>query len=155
LNAIGDGDSRGNLTNFDSHSSLVRHGAESNRVQERKYENRIGLLAARTCGRYIHHTRTPRPAEINWLHIAVRIALSFMLLGNLMAPFAPGLRTLEQATVRQAVQGQQATTVEGTVSYRQLGCNVIAPVIAVACLALPVGTQERSRLHGLGVTALL
>ena len=37
-----------------------------------------------------------RPAEINWLHIALKIALSFMLLGNLMAPFAAGLRTSEQ-----------------------------------------------------------
>jgi hypothetical protein len=45
----------------------------------------------------------------------------------------------------QAVQGQQATTVEGTVlNIVNWGCNVIAPVIAVACLR-----QFASRTIGL------
>jgi len=79
-----------------------------------------------------------RPAEINWLHIALKIALSFMLLGNLMAPFAARAQNLGTSPqFGQAVQGQQATTVEGTVlNIVNWSCNVIAPVIAVACLGI-------------------
>jgi len=71
--------------------------------------------AARTCDRYILHARTPPSGEINWLHIALKIALSFMLLGNLMAPFAARAQNLGTSLSSASRSGQQATTVEGTV----------------------------------------
>ncbi len=52
-----------------------------------------------------------RPAEINWLHIVLKIALSYMLLSNLVAPFAACAQNLGTSPqFGQAVQGQQATT---------------------------------------------
>lgn len=92
-----------------------------------------------------------RPVEINWLHVVLKIALSFMILGNLMAPFAASAQNLGTSPVfGQAVQGQQATTVEGTVlNIVNWGCNVIAPVIAVACLGV-AGWQFKSGRGYLG-----
>jgi hypothetical protein len=79
-----------------------------------------------------------RPDEINWVQIVLKMALGLILFGNLLAPFsirAQNLGTSPQ--FGQAVQGQQATTVEGTVlNIVNWGCNVIAPVIAVACLGV-------------------
>jgi hypothetical protein len=79
-----------------------------------------------------------RPGEINWMHIALKFALGLILIGNLTAPFAAKAQNLgTQPAFGQAVQGQQATTVEGTVlNIVNWGCNVIAPVIAVACLGI-------------------
>ena len=98
-----------------------------------------------------------RPAEINWLHIALKIALSFMLLGNLIAPFAARAQNLGTSPqFGQAVQGQQATTVEGTVlNIVNWGCNVIAPVIAVACLGVAGWHFKSGRGYmGWGVTGV-
>ena len=66
------------------------------------------------------------------------MGLSLILAGNLLAPFAARAQNLGTAPAfGQAVQGQQATTVEGTVlNIVNWGCNVIAPVIAVACLGI-------------------
>ena len=79
-----------------------------------------------------------RPDEINWLQVAIKMGLSLILAGNLLAPFAARAQNLGTAPAfGQAVQGQQATTVEGTVlNIVNWGCNVIAPVIAVACLGI-------------------
>ncbi|MGA2653853.1 MAG: hypothetical protein ABSF28_25305 [Terracidiphilus sp.] len=79
-----------------------------------------------------------RPDEINWVHVAIKMGLSLILVGNLLAPFAARAQNLGTSPqFGQAVQGQQATTVEGTVlNVVNWGCNVIAPVIAVACLGI-------------------
>ena len=79
-----------------------------------------------------------RPDEINWVHIALKMALGLILVGNLLAPLAARAQNLGTTPAfGQAVQGQQATTVEGTVlNIVNWGCNVIAPVIAVACLGI-------------------
>jgi hypothetical protein len=79
-----------------------------------------------------------RPDEINWGRAILQAALGLILIGNLLAPFAARAQNLGTAPAfGQAVQGQQATTVEGTVlNIVNWGCNVIAPVIAVACLGI-------------------
>ncbi len=79
-----------------------------------------------------------RPDDINWIRIALQLTLGLMLLGNLLAPLAATAQNLGTAPAfGKAVQGQQATTVEGTVlNVVNWGCNVIAPVIAVACLGI-------------------
>ena len=61
-----------------------------------------------------------------------------------MAPLATSAQNLGTSPqFGQAVQGQQATTVEGTVlNIVNWGCNVIAPVIAVACLGVAGGTSK-------------
>ena len=98
-----------------------------------------------------------RPAEVNWRHIAVKIALSYFLLSNLVAPFAARAQNLGTSPVfGQAVQGQQATTVEGTVlNIVNWGCNVIAPVIAIACLGVAGWHFKNGRGYlGWGVTGV-
>jgi len=79
-----------------------------------------------------------RPGAINWTRISLLFALGIVLAGNLATPLiatAQNLGTSPQ--FGQAVQGQQATTVEGTVlNIVNWGCNVIAPVIAIACLGI-------------------
>jgi hypothetical protein len=79
-----------------------------------------------------------RPGAINWTRISLLFALGIVLAGNLATPLiatAQNLGTSPQ--FGQAVQGQQATTVEGTVlNIVNWGCNVIAPVIAIACLGV-------------------
>jgi len=79
-----------------------------------------------------------RPDEINWVRVTLQFALGLILLGNLLAPFAATAQNLGTAPAfGKAVQGQQATTVEGTVlNVVNWGCNVIAPVIAIACLGI-------------------
>ena len=79
-----------------------------------------------------------RPDEINWVRVALKFILGMILIGNLLAPFTASAQNLGTAPAfGQAVQGQQATTVEGTVlNIVNWGCNVIAPVIAVACLGI-------------------
>ncbi len=70
-----------------------------------------------------------RPEEVNWMHVALKFALGLILIGNLAAPFAAKAQNLgTQPAFGQAVQGQRATTVEGTVlNVVNWGCNVIAP----------------------------
>jgi hypothetical protein len=152
-------DLRGNLTEFRIDSILFFDtDAKSSRVQEWK-SMRTALAfwrrgsATATYSTLVLH----RPAEINWLHIALKIALSFMLLGNLMAPFAAKAQNLGTSPqFGQAVQGQQATTVEGTVlNIVNWSCNVIAPVIAVACLGIAGWHFKSGRGYmGWGVTGV-
>ncbi|HUZ97000.1 MAG TPA: hypothetical protein VMU57_19025 [Edaphobacter sp.] len=98
-----------------------------------------------------------RPAEINWMHVALKFALGLVLLGNFAAPFAARAQNLGTSPqFGQAVQGQQATTVEGTVlNIVNWGCNVIAPVIAVACLGVAGWHFKSGRGYfGWGVTGV-
>jgi hypothetical protein len=82
-------------------------------------------------------TTIHRPKDRNWTHQLLKIALMLMTVGAIL-PFAAHAQNLGTSPqFGQAVQGQQATTVEGTVlNIVNWGCNVIAPVIAVACLGI-------------------
>jgi hypothetical protein len=98
-----------------------------------------------------------RPLETNWVRIALQFALGLILFSNLVAPFAARAQNLGTAPqFGQAVQGQQATTVEGTVlNIVNWGCNVIAPVIAVACLGVAGWHFKSGRGYmGWGVTGV-
>lgn len=98
-----------------------------------------------------------RPRELNWIRIALQFALGLILLSHLAAPFAARAQNLGTAPqFGQAVQGQQATTVEGTVlNIVNWGCNVIAPVIAVACLGIAGWHFKSGRGYmGWGVTGV-
>jgi hypothetical protein len=85
-------------------------------------------------------TRTTfhRPGAIDWRRTFMVFALGIILAGNLAAPCAATAQNLGTSPqFGKAVQGQQATTVEGTVlNIVNWGCNVIAPVIAIACLGV-------------------
>jgi len=98
-----------------------------------------------------------RPDQINWVRVALQFALGLILLGNLLAPFAARAQNLGTSPqFGQAVQGQQATTVEGTVlNIVNWSCNVIAPVIAVACLGIAGWHFKSGRGYlGWGVTGV-
>ncbi|WP_263357727.1 hypothetical protein [Acidicapsa ligni] len=98
-----------------------------------------------------------RPSESNWVRAALMFALGLILLGTLTAPFAASAQNLGTSPqFGQAVQGQQATTVEGTVlNIVNWGCNVIAPVIAVACLGIAGWHFKSGRGYmGWGVTGV-
>jgi hypothetical protein len=97
-----------------------------------------------------------RPDQINWVSIALQFALGLILMGNLLAPFAARAQNLGTSPqFGQAVQGQQATTVEGTVlNIVNWSCNVIAPVIAVACLGIAGWHFKSGRGYGLCNTSL-
>jgi hypothetical protein len=83
------------------------------------------------------HPVIHRPKQPNWIHIALKFALAAIFLGNLVPVVANAQNLGTAPQFGQAVQGQQATTVEGTVlNIVNWGCNVIAPVIAVACLGV-------------------
>lgn len=95
--------------------------------------------------------------EINWVHIVLKMVVGLILAGNLLAPFAGRAQNLGTSPqFGQAVQGQQATTVEGTVlNIVNWGCNVIAPVIAVACLGIAGWHFKSGRGYlGWGVTGV-
>jgi hypothetical protein len=79
-----------------------------------------------------------RPEANNSLRAVLLLLLSLMFIGSFVAPLAATAQNLGTAPAfGQAVQGQQATTVEGTVlNIVNWGCNVIAPVIAIACLGI-------------------
>lgn len=80
-----------------------------------------------------------RPETTNWVRAALMFALGLILLSTVVvAPLTATAQNLGTAPAfNKAVQGQQATTVEGTVlNIVNWGCNVIAPVIAVACLGI-------------------
>lgn len=98
-----------------------------------------------------------RPEEIAWPRVAVKLLLVSFFLAFFMGPLsaiAQNLGTSPQFGV--AVQGQQATTVEGTVlNVVNWGCNVIAPVIAVACLGIAAWHFRSGRGYlGWGVTGV-
>ena len=98
-----------------------------------------------------------RPEEINWIRVALQVALGLILAGNLLAPLAARAQNLGTSPVfGKAVQGQQATTVEGTVlNVVNWSCNVIAPVIAVACLGIAGWHFKSGRGYlGWGVTGV-
>ena len=98
-----------------------------------------------------------RPDEINWIRVALQLTLGLILLGNLLAPLMATAQNLGTAPVfGKAVQGQQATTVEGTVmNVVNWSCNVIAPVIAVACLGIAGWHFKSGRGYmGWGVTGV-
>jgi len=98
-----------------------------------------------------------RPDQINWIRIVLQFAFGLILLGNLLAPFAARAQNLGTSPqFGQAVQGQQATTVEGTVlNIVNWSCNVIAPVIAVACLGVAGWHFKSGRGYlGWGVTGV-
>jgi hypothetical protein len=75
---------------------------------------------------------------MQWIRVALTFALGLIVLTTLVAPLAASAQNLGTSPqFGQAVQGQQATTVEGTVlNIVNWSCNVIAPVIAVACLGI-------------------
>ncbi len=98
-----------------------------------------------------------RPDEVDWIRVALKFALALILLGNITAPFVARAQNLGTSPqFGQAVQGQQATTVEGTVlNIVNWGCNVIAPVIAVACLGVAGWHFKSGRGYmGWGVTGV-
>jgi hypothetical protein len=108
--------------------------------------------SARTSTLVIH-----RPDQINWVRVALQFVLGLILIGNLLAPFAARAQNLGTSPqFGQAVQGQQATTVEGTVlNIVNWSCNVIAPVIAVACLGIAGWHFKSGRGYmGWGVTGV-
>ena len=121
----------------------------------------------RTALAFWRHSRVPaatstlvfqRPDEINWARVFLQFALGLILMGNLLAPFAARAQNLGTSPqFGQAVQGQQATTVEGTVlNIVNWSCNVIAPVIAVACLGIAGWHFKSGRGYmGWGVIHLL
>jgi hypothetical protein len=98
-----------------------------------------------------------RPDENNWVRAALMFALGLVLLGSLLQPLAASAQNLGTSPqFGQAVQGQQATTVEGTVlNIVNWACNVIAPVIAVACLGVAGWHFKSGRGYmGWGVTGV-
>jgi hypothetical protein len=97
------------------------------------------------------------PDENNWVRAALMFALGLVLLGSLLQPLAASAQNLGTSPqFGQAVQGQQATTVEGTVlNIVNWACNVIAPVIAVACLGVAGWHFKSGRGYmGWGVTGV-
>jgi hypothetical protein len=102
-------------------------------------------------------TTIHRPESQNWIRLALMFALGLLILGNLVVPLAATAQNLGTSPqFGQAVQGQQATTVEGTVlNIVNWGCNVIAPVIAVACLGVAGWHFKSGRGYmGWGVTGV-
>jgi len=98
-----------------------------------------------------------RPDQNNWVRAALMFALGLVLLGSLLQPLAASAQNLGTSPqFGQAVQGQQATTVEGTVlNIVNWACNVIAPVIAVACLGVAGWHFKSGRGYmGWGVTGV-
>jgi hypothetical protein len=98
-----------------------------------------------------------RPHEPNWIRAALMFALGLILLSNVAVPIVASAQNLGTAPAfNKAVQGQQATTVEGTVlNIVNWGCNVIAPVIAVACLGIAGWHFKSGRGYmGWGVTGI-
>ncbi len=103
-------------------------------------------------------TVVQRPAEISWIRAFLMFALGLIVFANILAPAAATAQNLGTAPAfGQAVQGQQATTVEGTVlNIVNWSCNVIAPVIAVACLGVAGWHFKSGRGYmGWGVSGVL
>ena len=99
---------------------------------------------------------SPRRDQLGSRRPQVRVWGSSSLAISL-APFAARAQNLGTSPqFGQAVQGQQATTVEGTVlNIVNWSCNVIAPVIAVACLGIAGWHFKSGRGYlGWGVTGV-
>jgi hypothetical protein len=132
--------------------------APSSRVQESESMRTAAAFWRRSqVSAAISTSIVHRPDEINWIHIALQFALGLILLSNFAAPISAMAQNLGTAPqFGQAVQGQQATTVEGTVlNIVNWGCNVIAPVIAVACLGVAGWHFKSGRGYmGWGVTGV-
>lgn len=80
----------------------------------------------------LHH-----PQSRIWQRLILQFLFVFLLLSVILPYTAHAQNLGTSPQFGQAVQGQQATTVEGTVlNVVNWGCNVIAPVIAVACLGI-------------------
>ena len=79
----------------------------------------------------------------------IRVALVF-LLAIFVGQFVAMAQNLGAAPVfGRAVQGQQATTVEGTVlNVVNWSCNVIAPLIGVGCLGMAAWHYKSGRGYG-------
>jgi hypothetical protein len=101
-------------------------------------------------------TTIHRPKDQNWPHFLLKIALMLTLVGTFLPLVAHAQNLGTSPQFGQAVQGQQATTVEGTVlNIVNWGCNVIAPVIAVACLGIAGWHFKSGRGYmGWGVTGV-
>jgi hypothetical protein len=98
-----------------------------------------------------------RPDQINWVRITIQFVLGLILAGNLLVPFAARAQNLGTSPAfGKAVQGQQATTVEGTVlNIVNWSWNVIAPVIAIGCLGIAGWHFKSGRGYfGWGVTGV-
>jgi cytochrome bd-type quinol oxidase subunit 2 len=98
-----------------------------------------------------------RPNENQRIRAALTFALGLIVLATLITPLAASAQNLGTSPqFGQAVQGQQATTVEGTVlNIVNWSCNVIAPVIAVACLGIAGWHFKSGRGYmGWGVTGV-
>jgi len=98
-----------------------------------------------------------RPDQSSAIRAALIFGLGFLLFANVLTPFAAHAQNLGTSPqFGQAVQGQQATTVEGTVlNIVNWGCNVIAPVIAVACLGVAAWHFKSGRGYmGWGVSGV-
>jgi len=101
-------------------------------------------------------TTIHRPKKRDLVRFSLHCALWLMLIGQI-APLAANAQNLGTSPqFGQAVQGQQATTVEGTVlNIVNWSCNVIAPVIAVACLGIAGWHFKSGRGYmGWGVTGV-
>jgi hypothetical protein len=97
-----------------------------------------------------------RPKERDYVRICLKTVLCLMLIGQ-VAPIALNAQNLGTTPAfGQAVQGQQATTVEGTVlNIVNWSCNVIAPVVGIACLGIAVWQYKSGRgFFGWGVTGV-
>ena len=82
-------------------------------------------------------TTQRRPAEPNWTMIILRLALCLMLFGQIASVALNAQNLGTQPAFNKAVQGQQAATVEDTVlNIVNWGCNVIAPIVGIACLGI-------------------
>ena len=132
--------------------------AQSSRVQERNEMRIASAIWRRSQGSAAPLTKVfHRPIERDWVRVFLMFALGLILLGNVVAPLAAAAQNLGTSPqFGQAVQGQQATTVEGTVlNIVNWGCNVIAPVIAVACLGVAGWHFKSGRGYlGWGVTGV-
>jgi hypothetical protein len=98
-----------------------------------------------------------RPPQFNWTRTSLMLAMALVLLGGLAAPLSASAQNLGTTPqLGKAVLGQQATTVEGTVlNVVNWGCNVIAPVIAIACLGIAGWHFKSGRGYlGWGVTGV-
>ena len=90
-----------------------------------------------------------RPARPNWARPLAKLALCFMgiLIFSHVAAIAQNLGTAP--VFGRAVQGQQATTVEGTVlNVVNWGCNVIGPISGIACLGMAAWHYKSGRGYG-------
>jgi len=87
-----------------------------------------------------------RPGERSHLRILLQAILCLVITGQIapVALHAQNLGTTPQ--FNKAVQGQQATTPEGTIlNIVNWTCNVIAPVIGVACLGVAMWHYKSGR----------